>query len=80
MVLRLYFVLSPVSLLVTVISRIDTRKTWRQPRGARTTRLRRPRNLPFVFRRYRVHRIPPHVRGDAYAPLIEAGQREVAII
>jgi hypothetical protein len=31
---------------------------------------------PLVLRRIRVHRIPPHVRDDAYAPLAEAGQRE----
>jgi hypothetical protein len=29
-----------------------------------------------VLRRCRVHRIPPHVRDDAYAPLAEAGRRD----
>jgi hypothetical protein len=31
---------------------------------------------PLVSRRIRVHRIPPRVRDDAYAPLAEAGRRE----
>ena len=30
---------------------------------------------PLVLRRIRVHRIPPRVRDDAYAPLVEAGRR-----
>jgi hypothetical protein len=28
----------------------------------------------------RVHRIPPHVRDDAYAPLVGAGRRQASII
>jgi hypothetical protein len=36
-------------------------RTWRQHRGARTTRLRRPRALAIVVRKLRVHRIPPRV-------------------
>jgi hypothetical protein len=32
--------------------------------------------VSLVLRHCRVHRIPLHVRDDAYAPLAEAGQRE----
>jgi len=32
--------------------------SWRQHRGVRTTRLRRPRQALFVSQRPRVHRIP----------------------
>ena len=35
-----------------------TLQTWRQHRGARTTRLRRPRTTSFVVVTCRVHRIP----------------------
>jgi len=39
-----YFVISPVTgFLATVTSQDSSRKAWRQHRGARTTRLRRPR-------------------------------------
>jgi hypothetical protein len=31
--------------------------------------------MPLVARHNHVHRIPPHVRDDAYAPLAEAGRR-----
>ncbi len=34
------------------------RTTWRQRRGAGTTRLRRTQNVPFVLRHIRVHRSP----------------------
>jgi hypothetical protein len=45
------FVLSPViGLLATVASRMFLRKTWRQHRGARTTRLRRPLAATFISR------------------------------
>jgi hypothetical protein len=36
-------------------------RTWRQHRGARTTRLRRPQSITLVSRGDRVHRIPPRV-------------------
>jgi hypothetical protein len=36
-------------LLATVASRMFLRETWRQHRGAKTTRLRRPLSQPFVF-------------------------------
>jgi hypothetical protein len=61
-------------LIVTVISQVSC-ETWRQPRGARTTRFRRPRSCRSSRHTTRVHRIPPHVRDDAFAPLAEAGWR-----
>jgi hypothetical protein len=30
---------------------------------------------PLVARRHYIHRIPPHVRDDAYVPLVEAEHR-----
>jgi hypothetical protein len=45
-----------------------SRPTWRLHGRARTTRLRRPQIVPFVDRHICVHRIPLHVRDDAYAP------------
>src|SRR5579864_4159398 len=45
-------------LLVTVACELITSQTWRQPRGARTTRLRRPHQAARLAAR-RVHRIPP---------------------
>jgi len=36
---------------------IASRETWRQRRGVRTTRLRRPPKATFVLRRQSVHRI-----------------------
>jgi hypothetical protein len=50
------------------------------PWGARTTRLRRPRKGPLVSQRLRVHRIPLHVRDDAYAPRVGAERTEASII
>ena len=47
---------------------LDTR-LW----GARTTRFRRPQSMPLVSQHDHVHRIPLHVRDDAYAPLIGSG-------
>jgi len=52
----------------TVISASAMRGLGAGPRGARTTRLGRPRKSPLVSQRHSVHRIPPHVRDDAYAP------------
>jgi hypothetical protein len=59
-------------LLVTVIGamREALLPTWHQPRGARTTQLRRPRQAPLVSQRRRVHRIPPRVRDDRDTPLV----------
>jgi len=50
--------------------------TWRQRRGVRTTRLRRPLVAPLVLRRQSVHRIPPNVRDDGQRPSYRGGTRE----
>jgi hypothetical protein len=47
--------------------------TWRQHRGARTTRLRRPQSITLVSRGDHVHRIPPRVRDDREPPLLPGG-------
>jgi hypothetical protein len=44
------------------------RKTWRQRRGVRTTRLRRPLHAARQ-EHIHVHRIPPRVRDDRDTPL-----------
>src|SRR3954466_15814740 len=50
-VLTVSFVISPViGLVVTVALLLN--KTWRQRRGVRTPRLRRPRSAPFVSGAY----------------------------
>jgi len=65
-----YFVLSPVTgFLATVTSQDLSHETWRQHRGAKTTRLRRPQQVTLVSRGHRVHRIPPRVRDVRNAPL-----------
>jgi len=43
-------------------------QTWRQRRGVRTTRLRRPLSASLVARSQSVHRIPPNVRDDGQRP------------
>jgi hypothetical protein len=53
-----------------------TRETGRQHRGARTTRLRRPRQAALVSRSHRGHRIPPRVRDDREPPLLPGGTDE----
>ena len=50
--------------------------TWRLHGRTRTTRLRRPRTVPHVYRPVPVHRIPHHVRDDAYAPCRQRNGRE----
>jgi hypothetical protein len=46
------------------------RKTWRQRRGVRTTRLRRPQSSALVRSAARVHRISSRVRDDRDTPLM----------
>ena len=48
--------------------------------GARTTRLRRTRKPPLVSQRFHVHRIPLHVRDDAYAPFWCGTGENIALI
>src|SRR6202021_481915 len=49
-------------------------------RGVRTTRLCRPRTPAIVFRKLHVHRIPPHVRDVASAPLVGWDGQIVTVI
>jgi len=58
----------------------SSRKPWRQRRGVRTTRLRRPPQAPLVLRRQSVHRIPPHVRDDRERPLRSGTRKFVEMI
>ena len=56
-----YFMLSSVTGFFATVARSSSccSRTWRQHRGARTTRLRRPRHARSSFARPRVHRISP---------------------
>ena len=78
MVLTAYFVLSPgTGLFCPRHSRGIVSHENLAPASGRQDHTPSPSALaPLVLRRIRVHRIPPHVRDDAYAPLAEAGQRE----
>ena len=73
-----YFVLSPVNgSFATVARKNYFSRTWRQHRGARTTRLRRPPKPRSSVEAFRVHRIPPHVRDDREPPLSSGETGEV---
>jgi hypothetical protein len=48
--------------------------------SARTTRLRRPRNVTLVSRDISVHRIPPHVRDDREPPLLSGETGELVAL
>ncbi len=63
-----------MTLLVTVISRLVTCKLSTSPGvpGPHDLTVRRPRCSS--CNAAHVHRIPPRVRDDAYAPLVEAGR------
>jgi hypothetical protein len=75
MVLTVSFVLSSVIGLCCHRRQADTStRLERQRRGVKTTRLRRPRDVPFVLTHTRVHRIPlPNVRDDRETPLLWDG-------
>ena len=76
-----YFVLSPVTgFLATVTSQDSSRETWRQHRGARTTRLRRPQESTLRLARRRVHRISPRVRDDREPPLLSGETGELVAL
>jgi hypothetical protein len=82
MVLTAYVVLTPErpGFVVSVISRLVTARLGTCHWGAGPARLRRPPMRRPSSKRIRVHRIPPHDRDDAFAPLAEAGQREMTMI
>jgi len=69
-------VISPVNLADCHRHRRDAkhhRQLSAEPLGRQDCTISPSASVPLVNRHVRVHRIPPHVRDDAYAPLIEAG-------
>jgi hypothetical protein len=71
MVLTVYLVLTPErpGLFVSVVPRFVTARLGTCRWGAGPARFGRPPMRRLSSKRIRVHRIPPRVRDDAYAPL-----------
>jgi hypothetical protein len=69
------YVISPVSmtLLVTVARRLSS-QDLAPAQGCQDHTILPHATIPLVARRHRIHRILPHDRDDAFAPLVEAGR------
>jgi hypothetical protein len=82
MVLTVYLVLTPErpGFIVSVAARFVTARLGTCRWGAGPARLGRPRARCSSRSAARVHRIPPHDRDDAFAPLAGTGRTHMRMI